>query len=356
MSALHDHDLEWRELIEECMPSTNVGFKAWLAVVLGIVSCLSYGCIIDFTPENSNNNDVEDAGVTADSAVNPQGSFGGPCYPDDTCDHGLVCDDGVCMAHCGDEIIAGDEECDNGDLNGIECTTSPGTVCEYCTEDCRLAYKSDYPFLVVYRADKPPVVDGETNEFCRADSVTIHMDETGSQGTYSFLWDDNAIYIAADVLDDELNGVASERDGDLWKDDSIEVFFDPLLNGGSELQFDDYQFIVNILRHRFDALGDDKLWDMDPDFPFEVILNGIPNNNQSDFGYSIEFALPWSDWLGDPPTEGSTMGFDVVLNDRRNDGSRFHKAWANQGTRWLIPDNWGRIYFSSTTVRTDCND
>jgi cysteine-rich repeat protein len=37
---------------------------------------------------------------------------------------------------CGDSVIEGDEICDNGDINGVQCSPIYGEDCTWCSEDC----------------------------------------------------------------------------------------------------------------------------------------------------------------------------------------------------------------------------
>ncbi len=62
----------------------------------------------------------------------PEGTEGCPCAGD-LCDDPLVCEDGVCVqpsdAVCGDGVLEGDEECDDGEDNGDNAA---------CKSDCTL--------------------------------------------------------------------------------------------------------------------------------------------------------------------------------------------------------------------------
>ena len=40
--------------------------------------------------------------------------------------------------YCGNNIKEGDEQCDNGELNGQVCTASYGSTCTYCSNSCEL--------------------------------------------------------------------------------------------------------------------------------------------------------------------------------------------------------------------------
>ena len=57
------------------------------------------------------------------------------------CDDGNDDDDCICLSDCtlptcDDGIICGSEECDNGDLNGEECTPAYNNNCDYCDNSC----------------------------------------------------------------------------------------------------------------------------------------------------------------------------------------------------------------------------
>ncbi|MBZ9569863.1 DUF4215 domain-containing protein, partial [Patescibacteria group bacterium] len=40
--------------------------------------------------------------------------------------------------YCGDGIINGDEDCDEGANNGVECTPDYGSSCTYCSSECTI--------------------------------------------------------------------------------------------------------------------------------------------------------------------------------------------------------------------------
>jgi hypothetical protein len=198
-----------------------------------------------------------------------------------------------------------------------------------------------YPIVKVY---PPPVIDGDLSDFSPADVITL-SNSRGTIGNYMLLWDDNALYIAAQVSDTQLNAIG-EQDGSLWNDDSIELFFDTLHDDGPSRLQDDYKFFVNVNNIHRDERASDGNWNIT--YSSEVSLSGTLNNNaDSDTGYTIEAAIPWSNWGVTPPSPGSMWGFDLVMNDRNASGTRIWTAWANQdGDNNLNnPDGWGDLLF-----------
>jgi hypothetical protein len=199
------------------------------------------------------------------------------------------------------------------------------------------------------RVSSPPVIDGDISEFLRTDSIEL-LSPTDTLGNYYFLWDDSALYIAAEVSDEYLNSNES-RDGSLWDDDSIELFFDTLHNVGSSRGMDDYKFFVNLLNVQRDSQGvTGKSWDMS--FDSDVLYSGSLNDNSDiDSGYFIEIAIPWSAWGVSVPSKGDVWGFDLSMNDEGAGNSREYVAWANVDDGTMNnPAGWGDLVFASRVL------
>jgi hypothetical protein len=50
------------------------------------------------------------------------------------------------IAVCDNGILEGNEQCDNGSLNGVTCTPPTGGSCTYCSNDCKLITLEDADF------------------------------------------------------------------------------------------------------------------------------------------------------------------------------------------------------------------
>jgi hypothetical protein len=205
----------------------------------------------------------------------------------------------------------------------------------------------------IFRAPNSPMIDGDLSEFQATEFITITQPETGDQGTFKFLWDDSALYVAAWVTDSQLNAEIVEKDGSLWEEDSLELMFDTLHNHGTCLQADDYKFFVNLLNTHRDSQGGDESWD--GAYDSVVRLSGSNNdNNDVDQGYSIEMCIPWSSMNLSSPSPGVIWGLDVGLNDRDATGTRYNAAWANiDGGSLNNPDGWGAVEFVADTPTSD---
>lgn len=182
------------------------------------------------------------------------------------------------------------------------------------------------PDLLTYiskRADIPPVVDGNLQEFAGAPIARL------GDHTVMVLWDDQALYIGATVADTQLIASISGRDGDLWTEDSFEIFLDPGRTGGSRMTDGDVQFMVSPLRTQWD--GDDlgRLWDAE--WWSAVSLTGV--------GYTVELAIPWSA-LGVTPAIGATHGFAFAIDDK-DPTTQTRRIWGGATGGFKMPDRWG---------------
>lgn len=200
----------------------------------------------------------------------------------------------------------------------------------------------------VLRIASAPVPDGNIAEFGNAD--TIDLTGTNANGIYRLLYDDVALYIAAEVDDPDFNAIHSTRDANLYQDDSVELFFDTLHNGGGSMAADDYKFLVNLHNAQMDTQAYDISWNTS--FGSAVSLNGTLNNDaDTDITYVVEVAIPWSQWGISTPTRRTVFGFDLSLNDRDGSGSSEKTLWSNSDRGSSNnPDGWGDLQFSSTVV------
>lgn len=236
--------------------------------------------------------------------------------------------------------------CDNGIDDDCDGATDEG-----CTE------------IVVQRTSgQPPTIDGNLDEYEGAPELHVTNSETGSAGVFRFLWDDQALYVAVEVTDNNLLADISEHDGALWGDDAVELMFDTLHNLGAEQGADDYKIIHNIL----DTHGDwkalsDASWE--PDYSSAVATTGTVNDgSDQDTGYRIELAIPWSKWGIAAPSSNDMWGLEVALDDKTGSGTS-QAVWSNaNGGISNDPDGWGQMRFSDRVVgegcaegETDCN-
>ena len=113
------------------------------------------------------------------------------------------------------------------------------------------------------------------------------------------LWDDERLYIAAELEEPHLWGTLTSRDAIIYRDHDFEVFLDP---DGDGLAY--YELEINALGTEFDLFLDKPYarggeahiqWDM-AGLRTAVHLDGTLNNPLDvDRGWSVEIAIPWAD-------------------------------------------------------------
>ncbi len=200
----------------------------------------------------------------------------------------------------------------------------------------------------ILKTNLPPTIDGILNEFANANSLTI-TNSNGNSATYKMLWDSNSLYIAAQGTDDQLAAIVNIKDQTgIWDDDSIELFFDTLNNGGKSSNSDDYKFFVNLLNTSYDFYNGGGGVSWNTALSSKTTTSGTLNvAGNVDAGYTIEVAIPWKDWVA--PSDNSVWGFDVNMNDRRDNGTRIWEAWS-ETSGLNIPNEFGDVTFSSQFV------
>jgi hypothetical protein len=151
-------------------------------------------------------------------------------------------------------------------------------------------------------------------------------------------WDNDFFYIGA-VVDDAVHYQPYDE-LDVWKADSLQVAFDPLLNGSpgktasvAEKRSEAYQ----------EGYGPDDyetgiaLTPNGPQFSLIHTPPGVPCGtvkeakvvvNYTDSHAVYEVGIPWQVFQGIKPTKGSVFGMDILVNDSDGD-KRYTLGWAD---------------------------
>jgi len=185
---------------------------------------------------------------------------------------------------------------------------------------------------------KAPNIDGllEPGEWASAGAMSrfISLSGRSEPSAQTEMWvgyDAHSLYIGAILHDPEpaeIKAEATERDGPVYRDDCLELFFDPTNQGEKYIHF-----IINSLGTRYDALSHDEAID----YRWEVQVAMLES------GWSVEMALPFE---GDiPPSPASVWGFVAARNvphlGEKSCSSRLLKSFHEA-------ENFGRIIFAQT--------
>jgi len=190
-------------------------------------------------------------------------------------------------------------------------------------------------------------IDGDLSEWQSTTDITIYAasersPEEDNTAIIKSMYDDTYLYFAYDVTDTNLQADRVNGETGLHLDDSIEVYIDTLHNNGTAMQTDDYHFIVNLNGAVVDYVGtgSGKDHSYTGNIFKNVSLQGSKNDaSDTDTGYIIEIAIPWSDIGG--KTSNNIVGLLLAINDLDNSGDVYSFNWCNLTGSYAVPESWG---------------
>lgn len=175
-------------------------------------------------------------------------------------------------------------------------------------------------------ADKPPVLDGKLDDPCWKRAVPIERfasfwSRTPRAGTRAFLaWDDQALYYAATMTDQEVRSFGTRRNDTLWDGDVFEMFFKP-----SAERPEYFEFQANpkglIFEMAFPKRG--VYPKSANDAPVlgnqaAVVVDGtLDQSGDRDRGWTVEGRIPWTafELAGGKPSPGASWKFAMCRYD-----------------------------------------
>jgi Carbohydrate family 9 binding domain-like len=200
--------------------------------------------------------------------------------------------------------------------------------------------------IYIPHARESIVVDGMATEGAWADAVTSPelaaaegSAEPVGKATAKLIWDEQYLYAFVTIADTDVWTTYSKHDDPLWKQDCIELFIDADGNrrGYVELQ-------VNPSNATFDswfattrAQPGDPSWESG--IQTAVQLRGTPEPGDTDRGWDVELAIPWSAVRGRddamavtlPPNVGDRWRLNLVRVDVKT------------GDKNVSASSWNRI-------------
>lgn len=199
--------------------------------------------------------------------------------------------------------------------------------------------------------DNPPVVDGVLDEPCwqkapafilktppNSKMMTHNVNETGT--TVKLLHDRDGIYAGIVCRQENLDllkaSIKSRDGGNVWADDSVELFFSPLL---SNINY--YKFEINSLGvfsdlYRYDAVLTYRDWNA---------LNVRSASGRLPDAWTVEFFVSWKD-LDVTHNPGGLIGFQMTRFMWK--GSELHVN-GSSGGNYARP-NMGYVYLAPKDI------
>jgi MYXO-CTERM domain-containing protein len=192
----------------------------------------------------------------------------------------------------------------------------------------------------IAHADGPVDLHGNGSTFAAATPITVGAG--AASATFRMLWDESALYVAADVSDTRLSVIGTGHDGELWDADGVELLFDPLRERSASTDMSDRHLIVTAAGDELEARGAGASEDRSFVIGATTVVTtqGTVGSGMPASGYRVVAAIPWSG-LGVTPAAGLVLGADLALNDL--DGTQLTSGdWAGI-TPFAQPIRWNAI-------------
>ncbi len=200
------------------------------------------------------------------------------------------------------------------------------------------------PVLNCPQAARAPVIDGRADDPCwRNTPVATDFSVLASGGRERALrqtsvravHDARALYLLVVCLEPQPETISTahtDRDGQTWLDDAVEIFVRPGPPGTAVLHF-----VINAKGVLYDARGDDASFD----------VSTTPAVTVGTEWWTVELALPWRDLGTAPPAPETAWAFNVGREHRPHSPTEW-STWAplEEGRKkFMIPNRFGRLRF-----------
>lgn len=186
---------------------------------------------------------------------------------------------------------------------------------------------------VCRRAERPPALDGRLGDAVWEKAEVIDRFpafwkglDTGKTTKARLLWDDEALYFAAELTDAELRSFGTKRNDMLWNGDVFELFFKPSTEktGYYEFQVNPKSVVLELqipgAPFNFRELA------AKPPLGFRAVaqVDGtLDQPGDKDRGWSVEGRIPWSIFepTGGRPKAGDVWSFALCRYDYGPEGT-----------------------------------
>jgi hypothetical protein len=215
------------------------------------------------------------------------------------------------------------------------------------------------------RAAKPIRIDGRLNDAAwarapwTADFVDIEGDKRPKprfRTRAKLLWDDNYLYVAAELEEPDVRATLTEHDSVIFHDNDFEVFLNPSGDGRNYFEFE-----INALNTGWDLFlprpyreggKADNSWEI-PGLHTAIAIDGTLNQpDDRDRGWTVEMAFPWKAFASRAPVTRPRAGDTWRVNFSRVEWRHIpgekedNWVWSPQGLiNMHVPDRWGYVRF-----------
>lgn len=190
------------------------------------------------------------------------------------------------------------------------------------------------------KAATPPTIDAKVDEMWANASVqyistvadgTAPSSPLDCSGSFRVMYDSGSLYMLVDVNDEALVQDSDAAQG--WLDDRVEIFLDG--NNSKDAAQDTTKDCQYCFRWNHAVVETPVEWYRSPD-SLVGVKYAVTNTST---GYRMEIQLPWSVAIGGQPSEGQSIGIDVMINDDDDGGDRdCQMSWHGAAH---VPSSWG---------------
>ncbi|MBM3188160.1 MAG: hypothetical protein FJZ90_05495 [Chloroflexi bacterium] len=218
------------------------------------------------------------------------------------------------------------------------------------------------PEYTCYRAGQPIVIDGRLNDppWAGAPQIELVLADSGARPrqrtTARLLWDDEYLYVAFHCEDDDIWGVATRRDQDIYNQEVVEVFVDDDCDehGYVEIEVNPLNAVLDLfMLYRDERKRGLFCWDSEGLRTAVVVDGDATRRGTADRSWTVEMAIPMADFFTAPhvpPQPGDVWHVNLYRIDRARGGDEY-TAWSPPGRiNYHTPQRFGRLVFSATEV------
>jgi hypothetical protein len=158
--------------------------------------------------------------------------------------------------------------------------------------------------------------------------------------TIQCAWTDNSLRVLFQCLDSDPWATITERDGQLWEEEVVEVFLDPVGDRESyfEIEVNPLNAVLDlVLRKNRSGYRKDFAWDC------ERLQTKV---TCTEIGWNAELLIPFASITSDRPRVGTEWLANFYRIDRPKDRDRELSAWTpTLLPNFHVPERFGRLQF-----------